>query len=342
MASKTTNYGLNKHSPQDFYNVEARNENWDKIDEALAAADPTKITAKAEPADDDGVMIADSADGGKAKRLLWSSVKETLEQVFGDVRTAISRHIADKSNPHKVTAEQVGAYSKSETIRRYRSVEELGLTTGEETIQSILNNMDDLSELSFSVTDNHADIYALKFGVVTIKKFNYGRAELTQYYAYTADACGGYWGTAGSSDGSTWTFFGWKQIASFDDLSSVASPKDERFIAQVSSPEQLKFPGRWRMDTFTSDINSQLEDTAASMYDYGIGDFHCLLLSNECTAEGCRFGTLLVTSPRIEGRMWLGRIWEYKFVSWTLIAQDTISSTEVTPNVSRLIAWQYS
>ena len=109
MASKTTNYGLNKHSPQDFYNVEARNENWDKIDKALAATDPTKITAKAEPADGDGVMIADSADGGKAKRLLWSNVKAALEQVFGDVRTAISRHIADKSNPHGVTAEQVGA-----------------------------------------------------------------------------------------------------------------------------------------------------------------------------------------------------------------------------------------
>ena len=75
MASKTTNYGLNKHSPQDFYNVEARNENWDKIDEALAATDPTKITAKAAPADGDGVMIADSADGGKAKRLLWSAYR---------------------------------------------------------------------------------------------------------------------------------------------------------------------------------------------------------------------------------------------------------------------------
>ena len=35
MARKTTNYGLNKHSPQDFYNVEARNENWDKIDTEL-------------------------------------------------------------------------------------------------------------------------------------------------------------------------------------------------------------------------------------------------------------------------------------------------------------------
>ena len=82
MASKTTNYGLNKHSPQDFYNVEARNENWDKIDEALAAADPTKVTAKVEPADGDGVMIADSADGGKAKRLLWSNVKAALGKLF--------------------------------------------------------------------------------------------------------------------------------------------------------------------------------------------------------------------------------------------------------------------
>ena len=82
MASKTTNYGLNKHSPQDFYNVEARNENWDKIDGALAATDPTKITAKVEPADGDGVMIADSADGGKAKRLLWSSVKTALGKLF--------------------------------------------------------------------------------------------------------------------------------------------------------------------------------------------------------------------------------------------------------------------
>ena len=82
MASKTTNYGLNKHSPQDFYNVEARNENWDKIDEALAATDPTKITTKATPADGDGVMIADSADGGKAKRLLWSNVKASLGKLF--------------------------------------------------------------------------------------------------------------------------------------------------------------------------------------------------------------------------------------------------------------------
>ena len=99
MASKTTNYGLNKHSPQDFYNVEARNENWDKIDEALAATDPTKITAKAAPADGDGVMIADSADGGKAKRLLWSSVKTALGKLF----VPLARKINGKALTKDVT-----------------------------------------------------------------------------------------------------------------------------------------------------------------------------------------------------------------------------------------------
>ena len=54
----------------------------ERINNALDAVDPTKVAAKAEPADGDGVMIADSADGGKAKRLLWSNVKATLGKLF--------------------------------------------------------------------------------------------------------------------------------------------------------------------------------------------------------------------------------------------------------------------
>ena len=54
----------------------------ERINNALDAIDPTKVTAKAEPADGDGVMIADSADGGKAKRLLWSNVKAALGKLF--------------------------------------------------------------------------------------------------------------------------------------------------------------------------------------------------------------------------------------------------------------------
>ena len=50
MASKTTNYGLNKHSPQDFYNVEARNENWDKIDTELKN-NVDAVNARVKPAE---------------------------------------------------------------------------------------------------------------------------------------------------------------------------------------------------------------------------------------------------------------------------------------------------
>lgn len=53
-----------------------------RINDALDAVDPTKVTTKATPADGDGVMIADSADGGKAKRLLWSNVKAALGKLF--------------------------------------------------------------------------------------------------------------------------------------------------------------------------------------------------------------------------------------------------------------------
>ena len=53
-----------------------------QINDALDAIDPTKVTTKAAPADGDGVMIADSADDGKAKRLLWSSVKTALGKLF--------------------------------------------------------------------------------------------------------------------------------------------------------------------------------------------------------------------------------------------------------------------
>lgn len=82
MAQKTPNYNLNKPGYEDFGDVDMLNENFEKIDKVLAATDPTKITTKATPADGDGVMIADSADGGKAKRLLWSNVKAALGKLF--------------------------------------------------------------------------------------------------------------------------------------------------------------------------------------------------------------------------------------------------------------------
>ena len=71
----------------------------ERINNALDAVDPTKITAKAAPADGDGVMIADSADGGKAKRLLWSNVKAALGKLF----VPLARKINGKALTEDVT-----------------------------------------------------------------------------------------------------------------------------------------------------------------------------------------------------------------------------------------------
>ena len=109
---QTTNLGLKKSGYDDFGDVEVLNENWDKVDEAIAATDPTKITAKAAPADGDSVMLSDSADGGKTKRLLWSSVKTALNKLFVPLTRKVNgkRLNADVT----LTASDVGAYSKAE------------------------------------------------------------------------------------------------------------------------------------------------------------------------------------------------------------------------------------
>ena len=99
MAQKTPNYNLNKPGYEDFGDVDMLNENFEKIDKVLAATDPTKITAKDEPADGDGVMIADSADGSKAKRLLWSNVKAAL----GKLLVPLARKINGKALSADVT-----------------------------------------------------------------------------------------------------------------------------------------------------------------------------------------------------------------------------------------------
>lgn len=71
----------------------------ERINDALDAVDPTKVTAKAEPADGDSVMIADSADGGKAKRLLWLNVKAALGKLF----VPLARKINGKALTKNVT-----------------------------------------------------------------------------------------------------------------------------------------------------------------------------------------------------------------------------------------------
>ena len=156
MASKTTNYGLNKHSPQDFYNVEARNENWDKIDEALAATDPTKITAKA-TGPVERVSLLDYGDVKAGQLLVQLGAKDTDEEKAArsaalqeatlyatqvplrTMKTAfgvfeIVRAMAAVGNPNSVSDAGVGALAARE-LSRYAVKTVLLEKAGERTFQ---------------------------------------------------------------------------------------------------------------------------------------------------------------------------------------------------------------
>lgn len=92
-------------------------------------------------------------------------------------------------------------------------------------------------------------------------------------------------------------------------------------IATFKSPSQLSHNGFYSLYNCTSDVNDNLDSGAGSFTDYAVGDFCAILLTNQCTKEkGCRYGTLIVTSPRFAGKLWIGRIWEFRFAHWHKVA----------------------
>ena len=110
MASKTTNYGLNKHSPQDFYNVEARNENWDKIDTELknnvdavnARVKAAELAAEVKKVVKDGSLTA--ADLGAEKAGAAAALEKKVDALgAGDVG----------ADPTGTAASAVSAHNKS-------------------------------------------------------------------------------------------------------------------------------------------------------------------------------------------------------------------------------------
>lgn len=111
MASKTTNYGLNKHSPQDFYNVEARNENWDKIDAELknnvdavnARVKTAELAAEVKKVVKDGSLTA--ADLGAEKAGAAAALEKKVDALgAGDVGADPTGTAASAVSTHNTSA----------------------------------------------------------------------------------------------------------------------------------------------------------------------------------------------------------------------------------------------
>lgn len=111
MASKTTNYGLNKHSPQDFYNVEARNENWDKIDTELknnvddinACVKTAELAAEVKKVVKDGSLTA--ADLGAEKAGATAALEKKVDALgAGDVGAEPTGTAASAVSTHNTSS----------------------------------------------------------------------------------------------------------------------------------------------------------------------------------------------------------------------------------------------
>ena len=86
-------------------------------------------------------------------------------------------------------------------------------------------------------------------------------------------------------------------------------------LVTLNSPSQLTAPGFYYAEYMSNDVNAN--SGSNPMSDYSTGDFHMLLLAaNVNSTSGCRYGTLLVTSPRLTSSLWIGRIWDYQFTYW--------------------------
>lgn len=92
-------------------------------------------------------------------------------------------------------------------------------------------------------------------------------------------------------------------------------------IGSLSSASQLTHSGFYAFLTITSKVNADAGEEIMS--EYTSGDFYGVLTGKDISADnGCRFGTLIITSPRINGGIWVCTIWEYKFIHWYKIKKQ--------------------
>lgn len=128
-------------------------------------------------------------------------------------------------------------------------------------------------------------------------------------------------------------WMGWERLANksaLDNLTSLYNTTKEIYekgstflddIGPLSSPSQLKHAGFYNLPTMTADVNA--DAGSETMTEYTTGDFYGLLLGADInTTDGCVYGTLIVSSPRIKSAIWVGSIWQKKFISWYKIGKS--------------------
>lgn len=107
MAKNTEHLGLIKPESIDFYNIEDFNENFDKIDEFSRRKDNPHGVTKEQ------VGLGDVDNTPDANKPVSTAQAAAIQSVATSIGNSIGNHTSNKSNPHNVTADQIGAVKKS-------------------------------------------------------------------------------------------------------------------------------------------------------------------------------------------------------------------------------------
>ena len=190
-------------------------------------------------------------------------------------------------------------------------------------LNSDLNNRNDVSDLLAEANIGANSKRIVCCGELTLNTpYKAGLVPGSQGIAYINMASENYgtimYITSGGNDvflrkksSGTWDT-NWTKLITNADLPNVFTGTN---LVTLNSPSQLTAPGFYYAEYMSNDVNAN--SGSNPMSDYSAGDFHMLLLAaNANSTSGCRYGTLLVTSPRLTSSLWIGRIWDYQFTYW--------------------------
>lgn len=123
MPNKTTNYGLTKPLPSEFYDIQVQNENMDIIDRELkkraSLNEQGKVPEEQLP-DITNIPVTSEVPNDSD---IWIDPD--------DEPTVEDAHIANKNNPHGVTAAQVGAVPTSRRVNGKPLTSDVTLTAND-------------------------------------------------------------------------------------------------------------------------------------------------------------------------------------------------------------------
>ena len=93
-------------------------------------------------------------------------------------------------------------------------------------------------------------------------------------------------------------------------------------IQNLTSTAQLTHAGIYHFDSMSSNVNSNVSEEDR-ITNYSVGDFHAILMASSANINenGCRYGTLVVFTPRLLDDFGIGTIWDFKLALWTMLGK---------------------